>query len=315
MANFLSAPILFFILYLNLATSFAEENGPILTMNGHKQRILSAAFSPDGKKLVSTAYNEVYVWDLNLGTIIKKLGKAGVRYDYAWFGTGSRTILTFSAFESEGAQIWDFNTGGILRQFKENGITRSVRFSPDRTRLATASEESLSMWNAETGEILWRIDRPATNVAFTSDGAKIAYSFYDIVTICNSKTGEILKTLAAKYGGISSLNFTKDNNMLATGHDYSVVFWDIEKSKIVTWIDLRSYDGMSAYTALSPINDLVLVSKYAGWGNSSILYKSLRERVFAFQGTSNNNEAFSPDGQFFATTFLNSIMVWRAPKP
>ena len=74
-------------------------------------------------------------------------------------------------------KVWDAQTGQELLTLKgHSGRVKSVAFSPDGKRLASASwDETVKVWDAQTGqELLSLKERWRNSVAFSPDGKRLA---------------------------------------------------------------------------------------------------------------------------------------------
>ena len=73
--------------------------------------------------------------------------------------------------------VWDADTGKRLWRTPLGGAGRAVAVSPDGARVAASTDETVSLWEAATGEALgaWTVPRRAE--AFTFDGAHLAAWF------------------------------------------------------------------------------------------------------------------------------------------
>ena len=116
----------------------------VLTLRGHDLGVTSAAFSPDGTRIVTAgADGKLKVWDAR--------GNAGLEVltlrDTSQTGRGS---LYLASFSPDGARvvtggdggsgtIWDARTGAEILATERHTGTRSSSFSPDGTRIVTAS--------------------------------------------------------------------------------------------------------------------------------------------------------------------------------
>jgi len=112
---------------------------------GHSDQVWSAAFSPDGKRIVAAFANMAQVWDAATGQPIGEplRGHNSVVWSAAYSADGKR-IVTASADKT--ARIWDAETGqpvGEPLRGHDGGVRRAA-FSPDGKRIATASQDGTS---------------------------------------------------------------------------------------------------------------------------------------------------------------------------
>ncbi|OAI57916.1 hypothetical protein AYO47_00040 [Planctomyces sp. SCGC AG-212-M04] len=112
----------------------------------------AAAFSRDGSMFATGSYdNAIKIWDAENRKIRLTVHQHGWIYDLAFNSTG-RLLLSGSA--DYGARIWNTDTGQpVGTPLKHKAAIRSVAFSPDDARVATACNDATAqIWDAETGQ-------------------------------------------------------------------------------------------------------------------------------------------------------------------
>lgn len=121
------------------ATEVVRLEGPIQA---------SAAFSPDGTRVIGAARNgTARVWDATTGSILTELKGHTETVNSAVFSPDGARIVTAS---NDGtARVWDAATGASLAEIKGHAsYVRSAAFSPDGTRIVTASEDGTArVWD------------------------------------------------------------------------------------------------------------------------------------------------------------------------
>src|SRR5262249_43988841 len=147
----------------------------------HNTDVHGVAFSPDGKRLVSSA--GVTCWNPTTGK--QELGfkedmhRGGVAVAYSPDGQ----LVASGHFDGR-VKTWEVASGKECQSFKgHTGTVYAVAFSPDGKRLASAShDETVRVWDTANGRellIFKKHGKPANNgivfsVAFSPDGRCLA---------------------------------------------------------------------------------------------------------------------------------------------
>jgi WD40 repeat protein len=190
------------ILLWNAAT-VSQQN----VLSGHRARVNTLAFSPDGTLLAS----------------------------------GSGTIDPDAASDNT-IRIWEVATGA--QRFALEGHTapvRSVAFSPDGTLLASGSlDGTVRIWDVATGEQVRMMQHGTgngvTSVAFSPDGALLASAGGNPnaetqdngIHIWNVETGEQVALLEGHTAIVGSVAFSPDGTVLASvGDDRALRLWGV----------------------------------------------------------------------------------------
>ncbi len=175
--------------------------GPVASdfvLTGNVDRVTSAAFSPEGARLVTTQHPEgtARLWDARTGSEL-----------FAW--------------REPGNFIWSASFSPTGERF-----------------LTTSNDASMSIWNAGTGEKLVRLrghTSSAPQAVFSADGARIASSGFDnTVRVWSADTGECLQVLKLVAGNMRSVALSPDGNLLAAAvQDHRVLVWDLTSGTLL----------------------------------------------------------------------------------
>jgi len=113
-----------------------------------------------------------------------------------------------------------------------SNVIYSVAFSPDSTRLASASyDRTVKIWDARSGACLQTLEGHSDvvcSVAFSPDSTRLVSASYDCtVKIWDARSGACLQTLEGHSDVVRSVAFSHDSTRLALASwDRTVKIWD-----------------------------------------------------------------------------------------
>ena len=148
------------------------------------------------------------------------------------------------------------------------GAVWGVAFSPDGTRLATASADGTArLWDSTTGESLLTLTGHTGGmwgVAFSPDGTRLATaSVDDTARLWDSTTGESLLTLTGHTGWVWGVAFSPDGTRLATTSDDDTArLWDSTTGQLI-WLAANFPNNAAA--SWSPTGNRLLSTIGDAW--------------------------------------------------
>ncbi|OJK02214.1 hypothetical protein ASPACDRAFT_1879572, partial [Aspergillus aculeatus ATCC 16872] len=230
-------------------------------IEGHKRKVSSVSFSPDGRLIASGSDDwSVCLWETATGMLQQTLmghssGVTSVDFspnDGLLLVSGSsddtvRVWETATAFSPNGqllasgsydktVRLWDTATGMLLQTLEGHlDWVSSVAFSPDSQLIASSSQDkTVRLWSIATGVVQHTLKGHSGSincVAFSSDGLILASGSEDFtLRLWNAETGVLQQTLEAHSiwnRDINSIAFSPDDRLLAAGcRDSAVRVWD-----------------------------------------------------------------------------------------
>jgi WD40 repeat protein len=258
-----------------------------------KGRMWSAAFSPDGRQIVTTDDTCAQVWDAKTSRLLFKLPH-GDEVNHAVYSTDGAKLVTAAA---DIVRIWDAATGTLVRELKHNDskplIYYIVALSPDGKLVAAidAAGEIAHVWDAGTGAAIAALRNDASafpSIAFSSDSHWLATSGGDDVRVFDTATWTQALDIAGPR--IHSVSFDPAGLRLATGSaigDASI--WAIPSGARV-W-HLREIGEPVDKVAFSPNGELVVTASRDGaeqvWSAGSGVLQSqgnyVHSRIFSVE--------------------------------
>jgi Tol biopolymer transport system component len=222
-------------------------------LRGHEDSLSSAAFSPDGTRIVTASRDKTArLWDVETGQEIAVMrGHEDSVWNASFSPDGTR-IVTASGDKT--ARLWDGATGkeiAVLRGH-DDGVRRAA-FSPDGRRIVTASfDKTARLWDVETGKeiaVLRGHDSGVRSAAFSPDGARIVTASQDATA--RLWDGATAKEIAVLRGPlqVETAAFSPDGTRIVTA-SADVRLWDVETGQEIAV--LRGHERGVSSAAFSP---------------------------------------------------------------
>lgn len=309
------------VLFVNI--SFAQESkqpAPKLMLPiGSRLELLSAKFSPDGKRMVTaSADNSALVWDVSTGNLLLILGDHKDIVPYAEFSPDGKKIVTASYDNL--IRMWDAETGEQLFALKgHKDSVFSARFSPDGRKIVSASADGTArLWDAATRRLISNLsghEAKVNSAQFSPDGKKIVTaSANGTVAIWDTKTGDGKylggKNDAQHRGPVIAAQFSSDNKYVVTGsEDRTAKVWDVSNGKLL--MTLQKHTDKLNSAQFSPDGSKVVTSSR---DNTAMIWNVADGNVLrTLIGHTNSVKSaqFSLDGKKIITTsFDTTARIW-----
>ena len=303
----------------------------------NQSSVLSIAFSPDGKRIVTGGEDEtIRLWDALTGLPIGKPfnGHEGVVNSVAFSPDGK---LIASGSDDFTVRLWNAETGQTLGEplRGHQDIVSSVAFSPDGKRVVSGSwDKTLRLWDTLTGKALGEPilghNGYVSSVAFSPDGKRIVSGSQDkTVRLWDSETGDQLIPSSSDRGIsqgkfeisfighsdiIKSVAFSPDGKQIVSGSaDNTVRLWDAVTGLTIGQ-PLTGHTDIVSSVAFSPDGKLVLSGS---WDQALRLWDFKTGKSFSKPLTGHQDivksVAFSPDGtSIISGSRNNTILIWRS---
>ena len=202
--------------------------------------VAAVAISPDGKLLATGGYHELLLWDMEQGTIVRRIGNVAERVHHIVFHPDNQRIVIAAGTPGQvgEAKVFQIADGKLLADLvtTEDSVF-GVALSPDGNRLATCGADrtvhifDVATWKEEVlieDHADWVMD-----VAWSPDGKRIATASRDKTSkVFDSKTGDGVATFSAHSEAVYTVGFLADNeHVISGGSDKQLRVWKIADSK------------------------------------------------------------------------------------
>ena len=278
-------------------------------------------FSKNGRWLAAAHGTVVTLWEVATGRVWRDLRGHSTDLGVTSIDFSPDGRWLASAGGDQNIKIWEVGTGREVRTISgHTGAVHAVVFSPDGTRLASATGSVLELWDVSSGKELREFPghtKDVKSVAFSPDGKRLATAGDGTVRIWDAGTGRSIRTLVAPNSLCRSAQFSPDGRLLA---------WACRKvtlSETSTWSEVRTFNDVSdlakvrfgpARVRFSPDGAWLAASGYPP--TTKVWEVSTGKLVFQIPG--GLSLAFSPDSRALAvysrhraSGARSSELAWR----
>jgi WD40 repeat protein/transcriptional regulator with XRE-family HTH domain len=296
-------------------TNAAMLSYPLRIFEGHTKVVWGAAFSPDGKYVLTGSEDgTARLWDRQTGQEIRQFNCPDLVYQAA-FSPDGQTILTNCGDTS--IRLWDPQTGEMLHQFSPFDFADQPVFSRDGQYVLAGSRNAVVWkWDLKTGQLVQRIDLPlsARSRLFVSPDGKVVLTqaFSDNIVRLWSLGETITEVQSLPIDDTIfsfSVAFSSDNKYILIGDSGGMVLvWDMVSGQVVQRLKGHtsavtgitfSPDGASALTGSADKT----VRLWDWRTGTELLRLSQPSQVFA--------SAFSVDGRYvLAGANDGTVRLW-----
>lgn len=274
----------------------------------HASRI---AFSPDSKTVASTIWRysgPIKLWDIaSAESRFLIEGKIGVVKALKFSADGINLLCAHTQRDVK-LTAWQISTGNQILDFSgkqrsSSGIHTPLVVSQDANLLASASGNTIRIWDVDKNRLLHVLDEDvgvprntslAQILALSHDG-KILAGGRTTVQLWDVENGEKLGDLLKQPRAVGAMTFSPNGKILAIGdYDGTISLWDLPLKNNSTAITITEHNSL-------PIKSLDFTS------NNNILASGSTDSTVRISNITNKNQDFAIHGHTTAVKCLKFL--------
>jgi WD40 repeat protein/serine/threonine protein kinase len=207
----------------------------IADLPGRGRPLRDLAFSPDGRRIVSivAAGNGLMLWDGVTGKPIARGLPVPTGNTPICFSPDSMRFAFGADYPDDNGRLWRADTGRLIALLSghKNAI-RKLAFSPDGTRLASASmDQTARLWDGVTGRCVATLaghTGVVTDVTFSPDSRWVVTASEDqTLRFWEAATGDLISVLCGHGHAVDQVVITADGSRIVSKDELGGIrLWD-----------------------------------------------------------------------------------------
>ena len=294
-----------FCIEAEYALRYVSDSPKNMILNGHKEYVKSAHFSPNNKTIVTSSYdNTIRIWDMDSGGELFQIKHNIVRT--AIYSPAGDCIIS-AGYDRPDIMIWDSQDGTLLTTLiGHTSPVVNISFSHDGRLMASCSGETIRLWNTLTWEELRRYDIDCSGISFSPCGNYLISIHYRYgMKIYDIHTGEKVKYFFMD-SHVSSFAFSPDGKYIILGfEDGDVEIMDFETMRTIH--TLKGHADKITSISVNPINNTFATSSE----DKCVVIWDLENHTIVKKISTFNSPVgyieYSPNG-YFLLVFTNDIL-------
>lgn len=203
--------------------------------------VTAVAFSADGKRLATSGYHEVLIWDATSGKQLQRVTNVAERVYDIEFSPDGTSFAVAAGTPAETGELKVFaNDGRLLADLiRTDDSVFSATYSSDGRRLAASgADRTIRVFDVASWDEQLRIEDHADwviDVAWSLDGKKIASASRDkTAKVFDARTGDSVVTFNGHAMPVFGVGFLPDgNSVVSGGRDKTLRVWNVANAKEV----------------------------------------------------------------------------------
>jgi|GEM_PF-1479490 len=248
-----------------------EGNRPAKAPDTHINTVNRVVIASDGKQAISGANNELKVWDLDSGQLLKDIKET--RNYNQWISYLPDENYAISGWSSSFLG-WDLRSGTKVQEtaLEKLSYYGPVAATPDGTRGITVAEQNaakmypLKVWDLTRHKLLYLLkghQKRTRLLDVSADGTQLFSASEKEVKVWDLKSGTLLHTYQDPIRDLRCLALSRDGKYALTSDNYNkqraIQVWDLNNKKRIH--TLKGHTQDIKCLAVSP--DGTLVVSYA----------------------------------------------------
>lgn len=332
------ARALFLALICIGAPAAGQQPSPELALqSGHRGRVYSLAFSPDGRMLASAGSDStIKLWDTSRGLLIRTLSGHLDAVRAVAFSPDGKSLV--SGGQDHTIRIWDIDTGRVVKSLEEQPDfwVTGVAYGGDGKSLISVARIGEARWFSVerlpkiVGIVrVWDVASGRAVKSMPTNGSSNSLSFSPDTGLLYTLTGQLWDTAAGKLisqkyrmgAGATSGALSRNGSILAVVNGYGLDIWDTKRLEVVHPVrELYMNGGTDRMTltsvSIGPDSELIAAGDDTGriglWSAASGKSFGVEPGAAPWPHDEVSAIAFAPNGNSLAVANVSGkIRIWQ----